>query len=65
MKKKKNPDGFVARCQCGKIVGAMDWERTTHKQRGALLGEWLFSGCTVEPRWGNFSATIEPCQCDL
>jgi hypothetical protein len=64
MSKRKNPVGFVARCQCGVITGAMDYERTDRKEAGQLLGRWLAEGCTVEPRFGNFSETVYSCHCD-
>lgn len=61
---KLKPTGFVAKCQCGVAVGAMDIERTERKDAGHMLGEWLSSGCTVEPRFGGtWSEHIEPCKC--
>lgn len=60
----KKPTGFIAKCQCGSIRGAMDVERTPRPDAGKLLGEWLMEGCTVEPRFGgSWSVTIEPCKC--
>jgi hypothetical protein len=62
---KKKPTGFVATCQCGAIVGAMDYERTDRKDAGQMLGKWLHDGCTVEPRFaGSWSATVEACRCE-
>lgn len=61
---KKAPTGFVATCQCGVIVGAMDYTRTDRKDAGQMLGKWLHDGCTVEPRFaGTWSATVEACRC--
>lgn len=61
----KKPTGFVAMCQCGVIVGAMDYERTDRKDAGKVLGKWLNDGCTVEPRFsGTWSATGETCRCE-
>lgn len=61
----KKPTGFVALCQCGVIVGAMDYDRTDRKEAGQLLGKWLHDGCTVEPRFsGTWSATVEACRCE-
>lgn len=61
---KRRPTGFVAKCQCGKNVGAMDLERMDRKDASAMLGRWLSDGCTVEPRFaGSWSATIEACDC--
>lgn len=62
---KKKPIGFVAVCQCGEKVGAMDYERTERKYAGQLLAKWLADGCTVEPRfpgWGD--EIIKPCKCN-
>lgn len=62
---KKQPTGFVATCQCGVIVGAMDYTRTDRKDAGQMLGKWLHDGCTVEPRFaGTWSATVEACRCE-
>lgn len=62
---KKKPTGFVATCQCGNVVGAMDLTRTECKEAGQILGKWLYDGCTVEPRFiGSWSAAIKPCECN-
>lgn len=64
MNTKKKPIGFVAICQCGEMVGAMDYQRTDRKEAGKLLGSWLAEGCVVQPRfpgWG--SERITPCRC--
>lgn len=62
--KKKKPTGFVAICQCGVIVGAMDWTHTERREAGQILGRWLASGCTVDPRFtGTWEAYVERCQC--
>ena len=62
---KKKPTGFVAICQCGVIVGAMDWTHTERREAGQILGRWLASGCTVDPRFttGTWEAYVERCQC--
>ncbi|EIU1490842.1 hypothetical protein ACTVD7_005554 [Pseudomonas aeruginosa] len=61
---KRRPTGFVATCQCGVAVGAMDINRTERADAGRLLGKWLYDGCTVEPRFaGTWSAEIGPCKC--
>lgn len=62
---KKRPTGFVATCQCGVVVGAMDSKRTDQREAGKLLGKWLADGCTVEPRFtGTWEAAIAPCCCE-
>lgn len=64
MSVKRKPTGFVAVCQCGVTVGAMDAKRTDHKEAGRLLGRWLSAGCTVIPQFeGTWSAHIEACKC--
>jgi len=62
---KRQPTGFVARCQCGAIVGALDYDRTDRKEAGVIMGKWLADGCTVEPRFGeSWSERLESCRCD-
>lgn len=62
---KLKPTGFVAVCQCGETIGALDADRTDRKDMGRILGQWLADGCTVSPRFtGNFVAHITPCKCD-
>jgi len=64
---KRKPIAFVAICQCGVTVGAMDFERTDRKEAGQILALWLMDGCTIEPRFDIpwlWIATIEPCKCD-
>lgn len=61
---KKKPTGFVATCQCGKVIGAMDFDRTERKDAGRILSRWLTDGCTIEPRFtGTWSVTVEQCSC--
>ncbi len=62
---KKKPNGFIAKCQCGQTVGAMDYARTPRKDAGRLLGEWLHSGCTVIPKFGDaWCETVGRCICE-
>lgn len=61
---KMKPTGFVAICQCGKIVGALDYTRTDGKDAGKILGQWLSDGCTVEPRFASqWCERITGCEC--
>ncbi len=63
--KKKKPTGFVAFCQCGACVGAMDAKRTDTADMGRILGAWLADGCTVTPRFGSdWSAVLTNCECE-
>lgn len=60
----RKPSGFIAKCQCGAITGAMDYNRTDRKDAGKILGEWLERGCTVEPRFGSeWTEHISSCKC--
>jgi len=61
---KRKPTGFVAICQCGVIVGAMDLTHTERREAGQILGRWLADGCTVDPRFtGDWEAHVELCRC--
>lgn len=61
---KRKPTGFVAICQCGVTVGAMDATRTESSDAGKILGRWLSDGCTVQPKFtGSWHVTVEPCEC--
>jgi hypothetical protein len=61
---KKRPTGFVAVCQCGKAVGAIDLERSDRADTSRLLGKWLMDGCVVYPQLtSTWAAHIEPCAC--
>lgn len=63
---KRKPNGFVAKCQCGIYVGALDYTHTERKEAGKIMGKWLNDGCTVEPRFDStWSVSIDPCQCEL
>lgn len=63
---RRRPTGFVARCQCGKLTGAMDYARMDRKEAGKILGLWLAEGCTIEPRFeGSWQADLENCSCEF
>lgn len=62
---KRKPTGFVAICQCGHAIGAMDYKRTDRITAGKLLGQWLHDGCRIEPRFdSSWCASITTCHCD-
>ena len=62
---KKKPTGFIAICQCGEIIGAMDYTRTDRIEAGKILGKWLHDGCKIEPRFsGSWSEKITVCLCN-
>ncbi|KAB0668960.1 hypothetical protein F6V30_14070 [Oryzomonas sagensis] len=61
----EKPTGYIARCRCGAIVGALDYGRTNRNDAGKILGKWLAGGNTVEPRFGTiWMVKIESCGCD-
>lgn len=65
MTEKRTPTGFVATCQCGDVVGAMDFFRTDRKDAGKILGEWLANGCTIAPRFeGTWTVNVTACKCE-
>ena len=62
---KKKPTGFIAECQCGVIVGAMDYIRTDRSEAGKIIGMWLHDGCKVIPMFeGSWSVKCSVCCCD-
>jgi len=62
---KKTPTGFVATCQCGNIVGAVDYTQADKTGTEKLLSKWLSDGCTIEPKFEGFwAALVVPCTCD-
>lgn len=61
---KKKPTGFIAICQCGEVVGAMDYDRTDRKEAGQILGNWIADGCTIEPKFGgSWEVKVSTCRC--
>lgn len=61
---RRKPTGFLATCQCGVVIGAMDYQRTERRDAGKLLGEWLAHGCTVSPQFsGTWSVNVAACRC--
>lgn len=65
MSMKKKPTGFIAVCQCGACVGALDYARTDRQEAGKILGAWLHEGCSIVPAFSDsWGAKIRACQCD-
>lgn len=63
--KRKKPTGYVATCQCGIVIGAIDLTRSDRKDASKVLGDWVGKGCTLTPRFaGSWSEHVRPCQCD-
>lgn len=64
MDDRRKPSGYVATCQCGRVVGAIDLERSDRRDAGRILGGWVAHGCTLEPRFdGTWSVRVEACTC--
>lgn len=64
MAERKRPTGYVARCQCGEVVGAIDLERSDRKEAGQVLGRWVAEGLTLEPRFtGTWTCDVRACGC--
>lgn len=62
--RKYKPTGYVARCQCGSSIGALDFTRSPSQQTGELISQWFHKGCTIWPRFeSSWSEAIEPCKC--
>ncbi|MFG5072154.1 hypothetical protein [Vibrio cholerae] len=62
---KYKPNGYVAVCQCGVTVGAIDLNRTDRKESGRILGRWIADGCELKPQFaGTWQANISSCQCE-
>ena len=65
MSKTPPPNTFVASCGvCFNHLGAADVKRTDRADLGKLLGQWLYAGLTVQPRWGDTVVVeIKGCEC--
>jgi hypothetical protein len=57
------PTGYVAKCQCGKYVGAIDAERTPISEISQMVSRWFSEGLAVEPRFGKWDQFLESCKC--
>lgn len=64
--KKLKPKGFIAICQCGVCIEAVDITRTPLKEAGKVISRWLVvEGCTVFPFFtGNWPKKFGRCRCD-
>ena len=61
---KRKPSGYVARCRCGVITGAIDLERSDRTEVSKIRGQWVGDGLTLEPRFGAWSEIVEGCKCE-
>lgn len=65
MANKKKPTGFVAECQCGLIIGALDYTRTNRNDAGKIIGKWIHDGCKIIPKFdASWQVTCNVCACD-
>lgn len=61
---RKRPTGFLAKCQCGAIISAVDYIRIDKGEFGILCGMWLHSGYAVLPMFGDsWKVELEQCKC--
>lgn len=61
---RKRPTGWVARCQCGELIGALDRDRSEQPEISRCISGWLAAGCAIEPRFGsNWSVDLVKCGC--
>lgn len=64
MAERKKPTGYVARCQCGEPVGAIDLERCERDLVNRVFGRWISEGMTLEPRFtSNWRCEVIACGC--
>ncbi|ENM3868768.1 hypothetical protein WKN18_003305 [Vibrio cholerae] len=62
---KLKPNGYIAICQCGKTVGAIDLNRTERKDSGKVLGQWISDGCVLKPQFAStWQVDVSSCSCD-
>lgn len=62
---KRKPTGYIATCQCGVLVGAIDLINSERKDAGKVLGNWVANGCLLTPKFDSmWSAYVKPCQCE-
>lgn len=64
-KPKRKPTGYVATCQCGVAVGALDRQRTPVHEASQILGRWLSEGYTITPQFGpSWTVSLASCCCE-
>lgn len=62
---RRKPTGFVATCQCGMAIGAMDRQRTPAHEASQILGRWLAEGFTITPQFEpNWKVSLASCCCE-
>lgn len=61
----RRPTGWIARCVCGSVVGAVDRNRAHRQEANIVLSEWLVKGCTISPVFEqSWSVKLTPCRCE-
>jgi len=62
---KKKPSGFIAHCQCGEVIGTLDYERSERSDAEKILSKWLSDGCAIYPKFdSNWSIVVSRCRCE-
>lgn len=60
----KRPTGYIATCQCGSIVGALDLQRCDEETVAHMLGKWVAQGRALSPMFEpHWTAAITGCTC--
>lgn len=63
---RRPPTGYVAKCRCGALVGAIDAIRTPREEAGKILGVWLYEGNTIIPKFSDrWEAELSTCRCHI
>lgn len=63
---KIRPAGYVAHCQCGEVVGVVDFSKTDSAAAALLFKQWLDDGCALYPVFSaRFSIVVGKCGCDV
>lgn len=62
---KFKPSGYIAICQCGITVGAIDLNLADRVESGKALGRWIADGSELKPRFGDWQASVSQCVCEI
>ncbi len=61
---RRAPTGYVATCQCGGVIGAIDIIRASKELVGKTMGSWVARGCTLTPRFeSTWEHQLTGCTC--
>ena len=63
-RKEQKPTGFLAQCECGACLGAVDFTLTEPETSLRILSSWLEKGARIIPQFGDgWPVYINPCLC--